>query len=251
MPSYLYTALFLFSCNLSFSQSIDDVIPSGAKGQVVQHQEYTLCYSEQHEQAFWVAYELTAAELRLPSRKRESSFKTDPYVATKSASHKDYTNSGYDRGHISRAEFNKSTASSYRESYYMSNISPQIGVNFNRRGGDWYKLEELEKKIAFKLGSIYVVSGPIFQNNLGVIGTKTKITVPGFFKAFLSQDKSQAIAFVLKHDNVDVDSLWATVVTIDELEEFTNFNFYPTLSINSQAKLEGTVSLNYWKALVK
>ena len=198
LPQSIKFLFLLLFFRATYAQSFD-YTPKGANGQIVKHEEYTLCYSEQHEQPFWVAYKLTKTELKLPGRKRQSSFKIDPRITTKSASHKDYTNSGYDRGHISRAEFNKSTTTSYKESYYMSNISPQIGVNFNRTGGDWYNLEELEKKIAINSKSIYVVSGPIFQNNLGVIGTKTKVTVPGyFFKAFLSYDRSQAIAFILK-----------------------------------------------------
>tara|TARA_B100000809_G_C15037258_1_gene494219 strand:+ start:205 stop:963 length:759 start_codon:yes stop_codon:yes gene_type:complete len=243
--------VFLFIFGTTFAQSINTFLPTGAKGQIVKHQEYTVCYSEEHEQPFWIAYELTKSELELPSRKGQSSFKEDPKISSESAAHSDYTNTGYDRGHISRAEYNKRTKVSYKESYYMSNVSPQIGVNFNRTGGDWYNLEELEKKIATNSGSIYSVSGPIFNDNLEVIGDETAITVPGyFFKAFLSHDKTQAIAFILKHDNVDVNTIWDSAVTINELEGITGFNFFAILPNKTEKEIEYKISLEYWKRLV-
>ena len=245
----LFTILFFLYIGTVSAQTFV-YTPKGNKGQIAKHEEYTVCYSEEHEQPFWVAYELTKTELELPSRKRKSSFKEDPMVITESASHDDYTNTGYDRGHISRAEYNKRSKTSYKESYYMSNVSPQIGVNFNRVGGDWYNLEELEKKIATNSGSIYAVSGPIFNDNLEVIGDETAVTVPGyFFKAFLSHDKTQAIAFILKHDNIDVTSLWDCAVTIDKLEGITGFNFFAMLPNKTEVAIENHFDMEYWKAL--
>lgn len=249
MKMSLATLLLSLFLSTTYAQEFD-YTPKGNKGQIAKHEEYTVCYSEEHEQPFWVAYELTKSELELPSIKRQSSFKEDPKISSESAAHSDYTNTGYDRGHISRAEYNKRSTESYKESYYMSNVSPQIGVNFNRVGGDWYNLEELEKKIATNSESIYSVSGPIFKNNLEVIGDETTITVPGyFFKAFLSHDKTQAIAFILKHDNIDVESLWDCAVAIDELEGVTGFNFFAMLPNKTEKDIESEISLEYWKHL--
>ena len=47
---------------------------------------YSLSYNENHEQANWVAYELTAGEVR-GSVKRRDAFRSDPMISTGSASY--------------------------------------------------------------------------------------------------------------------------------------------------------------------
>ncbi|GEM_PF-1321378 len=245
-----FYALCFFALTLSsfsYSQNFD-FTPKGKSCEAKKYEQYTTCYSEEHEQPYWVAYELTQAELSIASRDRISPFIEDNSISTGSAVHDDYTNTGYDRGHLSRAEFNKISNVAYRQSYLMSNISPQIGVNFNRTGGDWYNLEELEKDIAFGLDKIYCVSGPIFIDNLEVVGEENFVTVPGYFyKAMLSPDRTQSIAFVLRHDAVDVVSLWDAAITIDELEGKTGIDFFGSLDNKIEKVLEGSFDLDYWK----
>lgn len=244
--SKLTLALLLFATSLT-AQSFD-YTPSPLNGQVIEYEEFTTCYSNIYEQPLWVAYELTKEELELPSRKRLSKFIQDENVIDGSATHQDYTNTGFDRGHLSRAEYNKRSKESYKESYYTSNISPQIGVNFNRVGGDWYNLEELEKKFSLSLEIIYAVSGPVFKDNIEVIGDKTSIVVPGYFyKAILSKDKKHAIAFLLKHDNIDEASLWDCAITIDQLEGITGLNFFRMLDNKTERTIESELDIEYWK----
>ena len=232
---------------ITYAQDFDHS-PVGLEGEIESYAQFKLNYSETHEQPLWVAYYLTQTELALPGRDRASRFITDSNISTGSATHDDYTNTGYDRGHLTRAEFNKQTEQSYEESFHMSNISPQIGANFNRTGGDWYNLEELEIDIAYGLDGLYSVTGPIFKDNLDVIGDEVAIVVPGYFyKAFLSPDKKEAIAFVLRHDNIDDNSLWEAVITINELEVLTGMNFFGRLDNKDEKSLESQYNLSYWQ----
>lgn len=225
-----------------------DFTPAGKNGEVIKYREFTVCYAEEHEQPYWVAYELTQADLVAPSRSRISRFIDDKNISTGSAIHDDYTNTGYDRGHLSRAEYNKVSPEAYRESYRMSNISPQIGRNFNQTGGDWYNLEQLEKSLAFGLDKVYSVSGPIFQDNLEVVGKKNFVTVPGYFyKAILSPDLAQAIGFILRHDDEDIDTMWEAAVTINELEGRTGIDFFALLDNKVERQIESTIDLDFWK----
>ena len=50
------------------------------------------------------------------------------------------------------------------ESFYLSNMSPQE-ASFNR--GGWKKLEEQVRTWCLKENKLYIVTGPIFQNNKG------------------------------------------------------------------------------------
>ncbi len=78
-------------------------IPAGNSDlQIVEHPGFTLAYSEEHEQAAWVAYELTAEEVA-GTASRTDRFLEDPAIRTGSATDNDYKGSGYDRGHLAPA----------------------------------------------------------------------------------------------------------------------------------------------------
>lgn len=46
------------------------------------------------------------------------------------------------------------------ESFLMTNISPQVGVGFNR--GYWARVEGFVRHLAGQHDSVYVVTGPLF-----------------------------------------------------------------------------------------
>ena len=75
-------------------------LPESGSGEVIYHRYYTLSYSEQHEQAEWVAYRLAGDELKQPWVGRVDNFRPDPEVKTGSATPDDYRRSGYNRGHL-------------------------------------------------------------------------------------------------------------------------------------------------------
>ena len=238
--AYILLFILLSSCHPSFHY-----LPAGPEDLHVTHYaEFSLSYNANHRQANWVAYELTAEELK-KEIVRKNYFAEDRNFGTRSARLADYEYSGYDRGHLCRAEYCKSDERAYRQSFLLSNMSPQIGAGFNRAGGAWYKLEELEVKLAAHYGKLYSVSGPIFQDHLGTIG-ENKITIPGyFFKAFLLPDYKAAVGFIVRHEITSRDE-FAFAVTIDSLESFTHIDFYPALSHDVEDAVESTIDLAYW-----
>ena len=92
--------------------------------QIVVHNGFTLSYNETCEQPNWVKYTVTKRDL-VGSAKRKNYFKKDTLVKTESASSSDYTNTGYDRGHLKPAANEKDSQVQMNETFYMSNISPQ------------------------------------------------------------------------------------------------------------------------------
>ena len=64
-----------------------------------------------------------------------------------------------------------------RESFYMSNVSPQT-PSFNR--GEWKNLEKLVRHWVTEYGELYVVTGPVLTDGLPVIG-KNNVAVPNYF----------------------------------------------------------------------
>jgi endonuclease G len=145
--------------------------------EIVTHTAYILSYNEDHEQANWVAYVLTANETNSASNERTNRFFPDPLVKTKSASTVDYEGSGYDRGHLAPAEDMAWSSTTMKESFYYSNMSPQVPA-FNR--GVWKRLEELVRYWSTVYDSIYIVTGPVLTNNLPTIGPD-KVSVPEYY----------------------------------------------------------------------
>lgn len=207
------------------------------------HSGFSLLYSEKHEQAYWVAYELTR-EKTIKKVERTNRFKPDPTIETGTAHHSDYTNSGYDRGHLAPAADMSWSQQSMEESFYFSNISPQL-PNFNR--GIWKKLEELVRKWAKENEAIYVVTGPVLQENLPTIGANN-VSVPNFYyKVILdyTEPNLKGVGFIIPN-KASTKTLSYFAVTIDSVEKFTGINFFPLLSKEEEELLEKTLCIDCW-----
>ena len=211
--------------------------------QIVNHLAYSLSYSEKHEQANWVAYELTKDET-VSKYARTDKFLTDPLVNTKSASDKDYAGSGYDRGHLAPAGDMGWSMTSMSESFYYSNMSPQ-DPSFNR--GVWKRLEEQVRVWANENEAIYIVTGPVLTPGLNTIGAN-KVSIPKFFyKVILDYREPlvKGIGFILPNSG-SKEGLTTYAVTIDSVEKFTGIDFFPTLPNDQEDLIESTINLKSW-----
>lgn len=211
--------------------------------QVIEHLGFTLSYNVDWRISNWVAYELTAEECEgeVPRAKH---FKPDPMVRGICPETGDYSNSGYDRGHMAPAADMKWSEQAMRESFYLSNICPQ-NQNLNR--GDWNDLEEKVRWWAHKWGKVYVVCGPVVSENCSVIGS-CDIAVPdAFFKVVLAQVKGnwQAIGFYF--ENIAGSKPLRTYAkTIDEIEKIVQLDFFSQLEDEVESKIESQLNLNAW-----
>ena len=243
--------LFLLISLFSVGQSSDIKkipkleIPALKSGEVViTHLGYSLSYNEVYEQANWVAYELTADET-VARVKRNNKFITDPNVKTGTAENADYLHSNLDRGHLAPAGDMCWSQKSMEESFYLSNISPQVPT-FNR--GIWENFEELVRKWAVDYGSVYVVTGPVLSKGLPVIG-KNKIAVPKyFFKVVLDYNgpEVKGLGFLVPNDQQHKD-IKSYLVSIDSIEKVTGINFFPLLPDKEENIIEGKVDARLWK----
>ena len=96
--------------------------------QLIEHTAYTVSYNPDWLIPNWVAYELTREET-YGECPREKKFSPDPLAKGVPVLHKDYSNSGYDRGHMAPAGDMKWSAQAMRESFYTTNICPQNRSN--------------------------------------------------------------------------------------------------------------------------
>jgi endonuclease G len=139
----------LFSCSI-VAQTFN-YLPEDVNGhQKLIYTQFTLSYNEEYEQPEWVAYELTESEVAM-SRDRCDCFAKDDKVTTKSATESDYRSTGFDKGYLCPAADNNMSEQANRESFLMSNMSPQL-PSFNR--GIWADLESWVRERAEIHGTI-------------------------------------------------------------------------------------------------
>jgi len=216
---------------------------TNSKDKIITHTGYSLLYNETHEQANWVAYELTKKET-IKLFGRTDKFISDPKIKTGSASDKDYEGSGYDRGHLAPAADMGWSYTTMAESFFYSNMSPQT-PSFNR--GIWKKLEELVRTWAIENNSVYVVTGPILTNGLLTIGP-SKVSIPKYYyKVILdySNPNIKGIGFILPNSG-SKEQLQHYAVSIDSIETLTGIDFFPLLQDEQEDLIEKTLCIKCW-----
>lgn len=207
-----------------------------ASGQVVHHTYYSLSYMEAHEQPEWVAYILTKKSIQVPNLKRAKDFNPDKKIKTYSANSDDYKGSGYTRGHLVPAGDMAFNEKAMNESFFMSNMSPQLR-QFNN--GVWRELEDNVRDWAYQSDSLYVISGPIFSKPIKQIGQRNKITVPSAFYKVILDNKTparKAIGFIIPHE-LSEQRLETYMVPVSQVETITGIKFFTQMPDSKQIEL--------------
>jgi endonuclease G, mitochondrial len=210
---------------------------------IISHSGFSLLYNEEHEQASWVAYFLTK-ERAQKGTERTNNFKPDPKVSTLTANDKDYAASGFDRGHLAPAGDMTWSSETMAESFYYSNMSPQV-PSFNR--GIWKKLEDQVRTWAKTYDSLYIVTGPILEDGLPTIGDN-KVSIPRiYYKAILRYRNNDisSIGFLIPNKGLN-EPLQNFTVTIDSLENLTEIDFFHLLPDYLEESVEKTICIDCW-----
>jgi endonuclease G len=210
--------------------------PSPLKGEeIIERTAFTFSYNEAHEQANWVAYVLTKAQLG-SGVERSNKFMPDPLVSSQTATNADYAKSGYDRGHLAPAADMSWSLQVMQESFYFSNMSPQL-PGFNR--GIWKVLEEKVRDWALLYDTLYVVTGPVLEPGLPTIGPNNVSVPKAYFKALVAPKQHKGIAFLMPHAK-STASILEFSITIDALEELIDRDLFFQLPDHLEGAIEGT-----------
>ena len=216
-------------------------LPTTKRGIVYKKANFAHSYSATDFQSEWVVYYLTKAETE-GSEDRSNNFQTDPTISG-SPDKLDYNQTGYDRGHQAPAADMKFSAQAMEECFYMTNMSPQE-PSFNR--GIWKDLEEDVRSWTQEKGSLYVVTGALFEQDKRM--RKSKITVPShFYKVLLDVNGAQPkmVAFLLPNaEGSRPMSKYA--ISVDELEIRSGIDYFSQLPDNIEDNLEKSVDLATW-----
>jgi len=122
-----------------------------------------ICYSYKHKSAIRSDYVIYAATVDDQNIKKRPGFRLDKRVHREYAtSTRNYTNSGFDRGHIMPDTSTDYNLLVLKESYLMSNIVPQTRKTNRKK---IYAIEKLERKRAREAGVLLVRNYMYFDYN--------------------------------------------------------------------------------------
>ena len=221
------------------------VLQTARPQQVIEHLGYTVSYHPTWRIPNWVAYELTAEEVN-GDLGRSDKFLPDPMVEGDPVVTKDYSHSGYDRGHMAPAADMKWSEQAMKESFYMTNICPQ---NHNNNAGDWKDLEMLVRDLASTYDHIYICCGPIVTDTTMTIGVERPIVVPQAFYKVLLRRKAEgdwsAIGFVMPNAAGN-QPLMTYMLPVDRVEQMTGIDFFPALPDSIESIVEADFTISDW-----
>lgn len=261
LPRILFLALaliiiFFALCYITPSESEVGIVKSGdiealeipigpSDEIVVSHTGYTLSYSEEYEVPYWVAYKLSRESLEQSTVSRKDNFREDELIPTGSAELSDYRKSGYDRGHMAPAADFKWSEEAMDDTFYLSNMCPQ---NHSFNAGIWNDLESAVRSIAYEDEEIYVVTGPVLTDGpYETIGSNNVAVPRYFYKVILDYTEPviKAIGFVMPNENSS-EPLEYFAMTVDEVEEITGIDFFPSLPDDIEETIESSLDVSLW-----
>lgn len=97
--------------------------------QLRSRESYVLCYDPRSRSALWVIEQLNRETLSGASDRAACDFQEDDSVHEyHRATNADYRGSGFDRGHLAAAANHKWSQKAMRDTFYLSNVAPQVGL---------------------------------------------------------------------------------------------------------------------------
>ncbi len=238
---------------------IDTAVPFTEPGEeIITHSAMALVYSEEHEQAKWVAH-IISPEVTKGTVSRTNDFRIDSKVATGTAVEQDYflkslkpdgeyvyDGFGYDRGHLAPSADFRWSGQALSESYFYSNMSPQL-PEFNRE--IWADLENTLRAYMYAHPDVelMVVTGPLLEKDLPKIERSVNgLSIPSaFWKVAVDLKNERGIGFIIPHAGQEYP-LSTFAVTINEVEQKTRLDFFHLLPDELENRLEQQLNKTDW-----
>ena len=219
----------------------------GTSGDLLCRKGYLLSHDPARKTPVWVAEHLTRERAQGKLAARSDDFRADSDLESgKRAELSDYRGSGYDRGHMAPAADMAWDGQAMSESFYLSNMVPQVGAGMNR--GIWAELEKRVRNWVLERGELYVYSGPIYlESDTRTIG-KNKVAIPGYlYKVVLDPGQKEALAIIMPNRSLRTEDLPSYLVSVREVEKETGLHFFSALSLAEQDKIDAGKAPGLWQ----
>ena len=132
------------------------------------HTRYILSHNSGTKTPDWVLERLTTKQLGKFGRPKRG-FRADPDLPKDGrAVDDDYKGSKFDRGHQAPSADFSVSPELLAESFFLSNIVPQVGKGFNQ--SIWAQLEDLTRRLITDgtgRPELYIITGPIYRTDDG------------------------------------------------------------------------------------
>lgn len=182
-PSYIYVAygyiaffvllaLFNFYCLSSKGQTshtryVDVVNPT-----------YSVLYDAEYQCPVLVCWSVTKKDIGGQDRRSKRYFKIDSRLPLPRAKDGDYTNTGWQRGHMVPAKDRSGSKAAFNSTFLMSNVAP-MEPYLNQ--ADWLLSEVATRYLATRYRTINVLAGALYLDSLPAIVGESRIRVPSHF----------------------------------------------------------------------
>ena len=217
--------------------------------------DYVLSYNNSRGTANWVSWHLSTAWTGDAERcncfKQDTDLPTSFFRATTS----DYTNSGFDRGHLCASADRDANDDSNEQTYYMTNIAPQAPTN-NR--GVWATFESYLRSLTEDGYEVHIIAGVIGSGGTGSNGFAStidngNITVPSsFWKVALVLPNgtndinrvttSTRVIAINIPNNQSVSSDWEDyLTTVNAIESQTGYDLLENITNSVESVIESRV----------
>ncbi len=211
---------------------------------VLHNAAFLVGYDETRENPAWAAYRIPGERKHGPLP-RPRRFSVDTRT-TAQVSHDDYTNTGYDRGHMvpNLAIASRFGESAQTETFLMSNIVPQKPA-LNQ--GPWRLLEEtLAVTTSVQEGEIWVVVGPIYDGPAEKLPNGNVIP-SAFFMVIADEatDGPRLQAFIMPQTATRGSDFRSYRTTVQAVQAMTGLDFFWSLPDPLEERLENNAA-EYW-----
>ena len=218
-------------------------VPDDTKEQIVEYEGFRVSFNEDNKTPNWVAWELLGSESD-GVEKRYDKFWQDENVRGCPTT-KDYSNSGYDRGHMCPAADQKWSPQAMIDCFSLANMVPQ---DHSLNAGAWATLEKKERLWAQRDSAIVIIAGPIYeQADTRRIGNAGVRVPSAFFKVIVAPylDEPRGIGFIYPNMS-SPGNMKDYSMPIDEVEKITGIDFFYNLQDDIEERIEYVASFKEW-----
>lgn len=237
--------------------------------QTDENRNYSYNYSYTYYASLWVAYPLSSDHQKGSSSTNSWSFNpafsSNYQVDVCSRSYGTmYNNDAYSRGHQCPNGDRQSNSTMNRQTYYVTNQTPQLQNKFN--GGVWNTLETEIRKLATGSEVIYIATGPVYrkvggnENITYLTGASnahpSRLPIANYYWKALLKVKwngdeiksASTIGFWFEHKEYDDSKNFEKyAVSVDQIEAWTGFDLFTNLPDSIESVAETNTSWSTFK----
>lgn len=261
----------LGSLKLEDNPNLAALVPVSSYPEIIlSRPQYVISYNKERRAPNWVSWKLQLSDMgRVPrSNDFSADYDLEKYFSQTSKSNdravvdNDYNGSCFTRGHQAPSGDRTDSLADNQTTFFMSNMVPQTSY---LNSVIWQHLEEYTRDLVLTQNkTVYVIDGPIYDQDFGSIGPKNDIKIPSKnFKVIVIlgaketaadiNDKTEMIAvimpniledgrppirtadnkdcagFQITNKNVSKDDWKQYITTVAEIEKASGIEIFPAL----------------------